>query len=339
MAEQELKGFDFELPDLWSPIANVGKSIIGGLAHAGTAGMGMNIPQQPKPPPVSPQEAQRMRQAMQQEALALQARQQQAVQQKKANDAALGRKTDSKINQKQDGSFERTDKRTDEFGNTMEVKRTMSPEEQQYRRLLQEGVDRTPQMNLQPLAQLVDAWTGSRMAPAFQDADAQARSRLRERIGYAKALVPQKADPLTALKAAKMRSEIARNLRPPKGQEEKPLTFYQDVLRTMPETPIEGSQWKASLNLYKDRIPQAVANLKLPKGYAPFLEGMRTTEDVGDVRQQIAGMADELSKAYLARGHSKKWVKENLGQIRNTAQLHMNRLDSYLREQAKKAGD
>ena len=70
--------------------------------------------------------------------------------------------------------------------------------QEQYEKLLQQQVNQQQMLRLQPLAQLVDQLTGSRLAPGFQDPNIAARQDLAARVQAAGQLAQMEAAPAAA---------------------------------------------------------------------------------------------------------------------------------------------
>jgi len=148
-------------------------------------------------------------------------------------------------------------------GATFEMKSgNRSPYEEQYATLLQQASQ--PQqgaMNLHPLAQLTDTWTGSRFAQGFQVPEQQERARLAQRIGAARGLYGMEND--------KANRKLKRQLQKAKTPARKKDLIAEQLFQGFrdPETDVEDADLQSGLNLAwknPDRIKGAMKQAGLP---------------------------------------------------------------------------
>lgn len=97
-------------------------------------------------------------------------------------------------------------------GTKISIESQENPYQKQYEEMLQEGMQRNTDINLQPIAQLVDQWTGSRFAPGMsQQRQEQEREKIR-RANMAGALATEGQKPIDRAES-KRRWEEEMNLR------------------------------------------------------------------------------------------------------------------------------
>jgi hypothetical protein len=97
-------------------------------------------------------------------------------------------------------------------GTEITIKSQENPYQKQYEEMLQEGMQRNTDINLQPIAQLVDQWTGSRFAPGMsQQRQEQEQEKIR-RANMAGALATEGQKPIDRAES-KRRWEEEMNLR------------------------------------------------------------------------------------------------------------------------------
>lgn len=81
-------------------------------------------------------------------------------------------------------------------GTEVSIKSTTNPYQDQYEQMLQQGMQDQGPLNLQPIAQLVDQWTGSSLAPGFGAQRSQQMQEQANRIRMAGALAAEGQKPI-----------------------------------------------------------------------------------------------------------------------------------------------
>jgi hypothetical protein len=223
---------------------------------------------------------------------------QQAVAQREKQEIINKTEIEQKITKGPDGKIKKEAKIKSPNGATMQITQPdIDPDEvgepgifdKQYMNTLQQGVEPDPRLNLQPLAQLVDTWTGSRMAPGFQSAEAQAQGRLKQRIQYAGMLAnQQKALEEAPLRRALLKAKTAKALTP-KGSKKKKMDWlkYVTSLRN-PENQISHDILQRGINqATNEELAQALKTANLKEVISPATLRMWGTSAPGDVQDKI----------------------------------------------------
>lgn len=115
------------------------------------------------------------------------------------------------IKKKPDGTEVREDNFRTEDGSEVTIKNvTENPYQEQYLELLKQGMEqRNDAINLQPIAQVVDTWTGSNFTPQFQDPNKARQAELANRIRYAGAMAAEGQKPIdAAIQAKRFREQM-----------------------------------------------------------------------------------------------------------------------------------
>ena len=178
-----------------------------------------------------------------------------------------------------------------------------TPEEMAYRQRLKEAAAMQPQVNLQPLAQMVDALTGSRMAPGFQDPNIAQEQRMAQRLRAAKALADEARQPeqeayrrlMAERKMALQKRGVAAReaqAKAMKGKTEKQKDYmsFSNKFRNKEEDIRSNREVQDSLRLFKGKEGKLYSKANILPRYQKFFTQMSKTksaEELGNIFSNI----------------------------------------------------
>lgn len=177
----------------------------------------------------------------------------------------------------------------------------MLPPQSTYEKLLMRRAEgREPGLNLHPLAQLVDTWTGSRIAPGMQDAEARERVRWADRVAAAKGLYDLRAGEAAAAAKAKLDAAKIKKLEADARKADKDKDKFIDIEskfnRDMEKNIIAGDKLQKALVDYPELVGIA------PASYKQALEGVRNLMETSNINPFIRSMAMEEVRDRRAKG-------------------------------------
>ena len=152
------------------------------------------------------------------------------------------------ITKKPGGSVQTKTQLKDGKGQEATITKVNAPYQDLYQNYLEQGLNYNPNLpNLQPLAQLVDTWTGSRFAQGYQDPNLKPQQQLAQRLKIAGTLATREQQP--AIQAYKRGMEE-------RAMKAKELTARAAAIRAAASSKTSGKKTKdivKSLNVGKER--------------------------------------------------------------------------------------
>lgn len=278
----------------------------------------------------------------------------QKLQAQKLRDAA-GVEKKTTITQKPGGPVETTTHLKDDKGQEATIKKVNeTPYQDLYQNYLEQGLNYDPNLpNLQPLAQLVDTWTGSRFSQGYQDPNLQRQQQLAQRIKMAGTLAANEKAPIIQaykrgmeereLKAKELTAQAA--LIRAAAAKKKAGSKSKDIVKSLgigKERPIENTALRSTLlkedNINKvmtglsknEKLNQILASEKYPylqplpsywdKYWQRLLRG-KTATDISTIKEAMVSEAINNAKA---KGVDKETLEDEKYRLSSDIDAYMD---------------
>jgi hypothetical protein len=219
-------------------------------------------------------------------------------------------------------------------GTEVTIKSMENPYQKQYEQMLQQGMQQNADINLQPLAQLVDTWTGSNFAPGMLKQQRIAQEQKNQRLRMAGALASEGQKPIAAAEnkrrweeEMKLKREGLDVQRLRAALAGKKASKSKDIVKSLgigEARAIENTALRDNLRrqdvyprvergLSKDPYLKSVG-INIPSGWDKPLELIAKSSDASDISTPKKAMIEVMRNNALAAGYT----DEDIEKIKHT---------------------
>lgn len=191
---------------------------------------------------------------------------------------------------------------TSEDGNKVTIEKKTPYEEQ-----LEQMMTYQPQVNLQPLAQLVDTWTGSNFAPGMQDPNQQQMAMMKQKLAVAR------EQEMYPLEREMMKSKI-RQAKTPQAKPPKQKDFLTRLNSYSKDLDLPFNDIVVGLQKRKD---ETITN--------PIVREIKRGRGAGDTNRLVNLLVMRKINLYRGQGWSEDQIERTLPDIHNSVIYDLKR--------------
>lgn len=233
-------------------------------------------------------------------------------------------------------------------GTEVTIKSEENPYQQQYEQMLQQGMQETGGLNLQPIAQLVDQWTGSQFAPGMARQRQQQQTEQANRIRMAGALAGEGQKPidraeakrrweaemqlkrdqlgiqrLRAMKSTKNDADVSKLVGRAKLGKDKAIQ-YHNLSKVLSK---QGVREQTIQGLSKDQSLRKAGITVLP-GWDGPLEVMMNNPSATDLEPQKLAMLEATIRNEL-KTHPYEYVRDRVHELSSYVDEQVQRIAAH----------